>query len=72
MLEATEVISNHRYDNVNQTKHHNKGQGQNNDKGEDKNDMVPALAFMMGGRCYCCGKVGHKSPQCWYKDKPKN
>ena len=52
MLEATEVISNHRYDNVNQTKHHNKGQGQNNDKGEDKNDMVPALAFMMGGRCY--------------------
>ena len=27
---------------------------------------------MMDRRCYCCGKVGHKSPQCWYKDRPKS
>ena len=23
------------------------------------------------GKCYCCGKPGHKSPQCAHKDKPK-
>ena len=26
----------------------------------------------MDGKCYCCGKAGHKSPQCEFKDKPKN
>ena len=44
-------------------KHHKKGQGQKNDKYEYKNDNVPALAFMMNVRCYCCGRVGHKPPQ---------
>ena len=72
MLEATHIIRNHWYDNVSQMKHHKKRQGQNNDKDEDKNENVPALAFIMDGRCYCCGKVGHKSPQCWYKDRPNN
>jgi hypothetical protein len=23
----------------------------------------------MEGKCYCCGKPGHKSPQCRFKDK---
>ena len=72
MLESTNVLSNHRYDNASQMKHHKKGQGQKNDKDEDKNENVPSLDFMMEGRCYCCGKVGHKSPQCRYKDRPKN
>ena len=72
MLEANFFLINHRYNNANQTKHHKKVQGQKNDKDEDKNENVPALDFMMGVRCYCCGKVGHKSPQCWYKDRPKS
>ena len=42
MLEVTNVISNHRYNNVNQMKHHKKGKGLNNDKDEDKNENVPA------------------------------
>ena len=67
-----EVLSNNWYDNANQTKHHNKVQVQKNDKDEDKNENVPALAFMMDVRCYCCGKVGHKSPQCQYKRRPKS
>ncbi|KAL7577185.1 hypothetical protein ACA910_003520 [Epithemia clementina (nom. ined.)] len=25
----------------------------------------------MEGKCYCCGKAGHKSPDCRYKDKAK-
>ena len=53
-------------------KQHKKLQGQNNDKDEDKNENVPALDFIMDGKCYCCGKVGHKSPQYWYKDRPKS
>jgi hypothetical protein len=26
---------------------------------------------MMEGKCYCCGKAGHKSPVCRLKDKIK-
>jgi hypothetical protein len=26
----------------------------------------------MEGKCYCCGKTGHKSPQCHHKEKPKS
>jgi hypothetical protein len=25
----------------------------------------------MEGEFYCCGKAGHKVPQCQFKDKPK-
>ena len=71
-LEATKVLINHRYHNWNQTKHHKKGQGQKNDTDEDKNENVQALAFMMYRRCYCCVRVGSKSPQFWYKYMPKS
>jgi hypothetical protein len=41
-----------------------------NDKGEDKNDETPEMSFaMLGGKCYCCSKAGHKSPDCRLKDK---
>ena len=53
-------------------KHHKKVQGQNNGKDEDNNENLPVLAFMMDKMCYCCGKVGHKSPQFRYKDRPKS
>ena len=68
----TNVLSNHWNDNGSQMKHHKKQKGQNNDKEEDNNENVPALALMAGGRCYCCGKVGHKYSKCRYKDRPKN
>ena len=54
MLKAKNILKNYRYDNGSKMKHHNKGQGQNNDKDEDKNEYVPLLAFMMDRRCYCC------------------
>ena len=62
MSEATNVIINYWYNNGSQTKHYKKGRGQKNDKYEEKNDNVTALALMTDGRFYCCGKVGHKSP----------
>ena len=72
MFEATKVLINHWYNNANQMNRHKKGQDQNNDKDEENNENVPGLAFMMDGRCYCFGKVGHKYPQCRYKDRPRN
>ena len=27
------------------------------------------LFAMLEGKCYCCGKTGHKSPTCRLKDK---
>ena len=53
ILEVTEVLSNHQFDNASKMKHHKIRRGQKNDKDEDKNDNMPALAFMMEGRCYC-------------------
>ena len=32
-------------------------------------DVMPRLAFTMSGKCYCCGKEGHKLPACQFKDK---
>ena len=33
---------------------------------------MPVLSFaQMEGKCYCCGKPGHKSTTCRAKDKPK-
>ena len=30
----------------------------------------PALTFVqLEGKCYCCGKAGHKLPQCYMKSK---
>ena len=53
-------------------KHHKNVQDQKNDTDEENNENVPSLAFMMDRRCYCCWKVGHKSPKCRYKDRPKS
>ena len=53
-------------------KHHKNVQDQKNDTDEENNENVPSLAFMMDRRCYCCGKVVNKSPQCRYKDGPNS
>jgi hypothetical protein len=47
-------------------KHHNK-----NKPKEDKDDeeATPLSFAQMEGKCYCCGKPGHKSPDCRSKEK---
>jgi uncharacterized OB-fold protein len=38
-----------------------------------QDEEKPELSFaQMEGRCYCCGKTGHTSPQCCHKDQPKH
>jgi hypothetical protein len=39
-------------------------------KSNDESEVNLSFA-QMEGKCYCCGKQGHKSPTCKFKDKPK-
>jgi hypothetical protein len=70
VTEANNVLSNHRFDNAG--KHQNNKQKDNNEKGANNNNKeeTPEMSFaMLEGKCYCCGKAGHKSPSCRLKDK---
>jgi hypothetical protein len=74
ITKAANVLSNHCWDNVGKTNNINNNKQKDNDKGEDKNEEIPEMSFaMLEGKCYCCGKPGHNSPQCHLKDKtPKD
>ena len=40
---------------------------------EQRDTQAPQLSFaQMEGKCYCCGKAGHKSDKCRNKHKPKS
>jgi hypothetical protein len=40
---------------------------------ENKIDENPELLFVqLNGKCYCCGKAGHKSPNCKWNNKPRH
>ena len=77
VIEANNVLSTHRFDFIKE-----QGTKQSKDKErskinekykevENKNDdESPALSFaQLEGKCYCCGKPGHKSPDCYSKSK---
>ena len=79
ITEANNVLSNHRFDSTTTSHQSNKKKANDqkaNERGDskrDKEDETPALSFaQMEGKCYCCGKGGHKSPQCRHKDRPKD
>jgi hypothetical protein len=69
--EANSVLSNHRFDtNKSSTKATNKHLGEQA-KQEPEQEKINLSFAQLKGKCYCCGKAGHKSPQCQFKDKPK-
>ena len=75
ITEANSILNNHKFD-ITYLKSRNAQRGQTN-KNEnnipDTEDAPLSLTFtQIEGRCYCCGKSGHKSPQCRFKDKPKS
>ena len=77
ITESNNVLSNHRFD-VGVKTASGKGKGQTesskgNKEKESKDDEEDVnLSFaQMEGKCYCCGKAGHKSPSCRDKAKPK-
>eukprot|EP00957_Ditylum_brightwellii_P109993 8390379-Ditylum_brightwellii.AAC.1 len=67
-VEANNVLNNHRFDNdgkYNRTKGNKK---QDNGESAENEDEALALSFaQMEGQCYCCGKKGHRLPQCFKK-----
>jgi hypothetical protein len=76
ITEATNVLSNHKHDIVHTQANPKKPDGNKSKKDkedEDKGEDEINLSFaQMEGKCYCCGKPGHKSPTCRLKDKPKD
>jgi hypothetical protein len=76
LIETNNVLGSHRFDEG------NKGQKQarkdkehtlSKDDNQENNNEMPPLSFaQMEGKCYCCGKRGHKSPTCRHKSKPKD
>ena len=54
-------------DNTNQEKFKEKFKKRDEQKSEENIDKLPPLSFaQLEGKCYCCGKTGHKS-QYYYK-----
>ena len=68
------MLSNHKFDSVKPKKTDKTTVKKNNDNSNDKEEEPITLSFaQMEGKCYCCGKPGHKSPNCHKKDKiPKD
>ena len=80
MVDGHNVLSNHRFDNARESniskKTYNRDRHQRNDNDKNNNDkkddVSPPLSFaQMEGKCYYCGKTGHKSPQSHHKNKTK-
>jgi hypothetical protein len=73
---ATDILANHKHDNYDPKKR-NKGkpsEDSQNKKDDDKKETPNEASFAQGKVvCYCCGKPGHKSPDCPDSDKiPKD
>ena len=86
ITEAIDILNNHRFDNTKKGGRNGNGNGNdntNNNRNQqernESNDNVSTIteaSFQQGnfgeGKCFCCGKKGHYSNQCRYKDKPKS
>jgi hypothetical protein len=75
ITKSNNVLSNHRFDITNKRNSHKKPGDHNKDreqKDAEKDDEDVNLLFaQLEGKCYCCGRAGHKSPTCRDKNKPK-
>ena len=81
ITEANSVLSSHKFDatykssnsnNNKKSEGNNKGNTQDSSKSDKQGEELNLSFAQMEGKCYCCGKGGHKSPQCRHKDKPKD
>jgi hypothetical protein len=79
LSESNNVLSNHLFDVDASNKQKQQDRDRNFQKQKIKeqdkeDDAAPVLSFaQMEGKCYCCGKPGHRSPECHKKDKiPKD
>jgi hypothetical protein len=74
ITESNNVLSNHRFDVTNKANYKKPGEDnkerEQKDAGKEDEDVNLSFA-QLEGKCYCCGKAGHKSPSCQDKNKPK-
>ena len=71
LVATNNVLSNHRFDKSSKGKFQKKTDHSEKDK-DKVEESNPELSFaQMEGVCYCCGKAGHRSNKCQYRDKPK-
>ena len=71
---AIDILANHRHDNS-ITKHAWTTQKGKQNEDDDRSTTTNETSFVQSGgvMCHCCGKKGHKSPQCPEKDtRPKD
>jgi hypothetical protein len=78
VTEANNVLSNHKLDTTNKSKKvheefKNKYKKNNRKEEEDSYETEINLSFAQSeGKCFCCAREGHKSPQCRLNDHPRN
>jgi hypothetical protein len=75
VIDANNVLSNHKFDNYKSQgrrsgKDREKSDKNSKDDKEDRDEQEAPISFaQLKGRCYCCGKPGHRSPDCQDKTR---
>ena len=76
LTNATEVLSSRSFDQGYHKKQKHKKSKSKYDETKRGDEESPAISFAQferkGNICFCCGKKGHKSPQCKGKDRPRS
>ena len=70
IAESNNVLSNHKFDSPTKTGTTRQTEPKGDQKSKEE-DEFPLSFAQMEGKCYCCGKAGHKSPACRFRNKPK-
>eukprot|EP00957_Ditylum_brightwellii_P169239 12881071-Ditylum_brightwellii.AAC.1 len=69
ITKMSNVLSNHCFESRRSWQGNNQCNNNNSNNTNKETDESPMLSFaQMEGKCYCCGKTGHKSPQCSRKN----
>ena len=71
MMKAADILDNHKHDNAKNKRCDSYKKPQDKTNGDDKNEVPKKQSFAQADKtaCHCCGKPGHKSPDCSEKDK---